>query len=143
MWATLAERSRLCTVSPTPPRRSPSLRHRPWAGFCKALAGKSRRKSALQLADFEEFHLASEESAAGGQTEAPEAEDDTDHHFISFVEKGGDIYELDGAKTCPVNHGAVGGGLLEAAARVIKAEFIDVQDAGNIHFNIMALVRQG
>jgi len=102
--------------------------------------GLSPEEIGAQLADMEEFHLASDESAAGGQTEAPEAEEDTDHHFISFVAVDGDIYELDGAKPFPINHGPAGDDMLEAVANVIKAEFME-KDPGNIHFNVMALVK--
>ena len=35
----------------------------------------------------------------------PNIEDDVDLHFIVFVEKDGDLYELDGAKPFPINHG--------------------------------------
>jgi len=28
-----------------------------------------------------------------------------DHHFIGFVQKEGCIYELDGCKEFPINHG--------------------------------------
>ena len=45
-------------------------------------------------------------SSLEGQTAAPDAETDVDLHFICFVKKDGDIYELDGRKPFPINHGA-------------------------------------
>lgn len=40
-----------------------------------------------------------------GQTEAPDAQDDVDLHFVCIVHKDGYIYELDGRKCRPINHG--------------------------------------
>jgi hypothetical protein len=40
--------------------------------------------------------------------QAPALEDDVDLHFIAFVQKDGNLYELDGAKPYPINHGATG-----------------------------------
>jgi len=108
--------------------------------FLESIRGKTPQEAGGLLADASELHQASETSAAGGQTAAPEATADVDAHFIAFVEKGGDVYELDGAKAFPVNHGPAGGKLLEAAAKVIKANFMD-QDPDSIHFNMMALVK--
>jgi len=101
--------------------------------------GESPEVIGAALADFEEFHEASEESAEGGQTEAPEADEELNHHFISFVEQDGDVYELDGTKAFPINHGPVGDGLLNAATQVVKTKFM-AQDVENIQFNMMALV---
>mmetsp|Transcript_40637 Transcript_40637/g.81890 ORF Transcript_40637/g.81890 Transcript_40637/m.81890 type:complete len:257 (+) Transcript_40637:38-808(+) len=108
--------------------------------FLDSIKGKTPQEAGGLLADASDLHAASEASAAGGQTAAPEATADVDAHFIAFVEKGGEVYELDGAKAFPVNHGPTGGKLLEAAAQVIKANFMD-QDPESIHFNMMALVK--
>mmetsp|Transcript_65269 Transcript_65269/g.204518 ORF Transcript_65269/g.204518 Transcript_65269/m.204518 type:complete len:257 (-) Transcript_65269:53-823(-) len=113
----------------------------PIGKFFESIRGKTPKEAGSLLADASDLHQASEASAAGGQTAAPEATADVDAHFIAFVEKGGDIYELDGAKAFPINHGPTGGKLLEAAAKVIKAAFMDT-DPDSIHFNMMALVKQ-
>jgi len=102
--------------------------------------GQSAKVIGAALADMEDFHLASEECAAGGQTEAPEADEDTNHHFICFVERGGHVIELDGCKDRPINHGPAGSDFLAAATKVIKAEFME-KDPDNIQFNMMALVK--
>lgn len=112
----------------------------PLGRFLQQIQGKSPQEAGSLLADAKELHEASEVSAQGGQTEAPEATAATDHHFIAFVEKEGDIYELDGAKAFPINHGSAGGNLLKAAAKVIQEKFMD-KDPDNIQFNMMALVR--
>lgn len=81
---------------------------------------------------------ATSESAQGGQTAAPEVGADVNHHFVAFVVHGGNVYELDGTKPWPINHGPVGeDGLLASAAEIIKKEFIAHVPDGM--FNAMAL----
>jgi len=111
------------------------------ARFLGATKGKSPQEAGAALADAAELHCASEASAQGGQTAAPEATASVDAHFICFVEKDGDVYELDGNKAFPINHGASGGDLMKATAQVIKKSFMD-KDPENIRFNMMALVKQ-
>ncbi|KAJ8919734.1 hypothetical protein NQ315_006262 [Exocentrus adspersus] len=57
-------------------------------------------------ADSEAFKLISahQEMAMEGQTEANPNEQ-VNHHFVAFVEKDGNLYELDGRKDFPINHG--------------------------------------
>ena len=82
---------------------------------------------------------ATSESAQGGQTAAPEVGADVNHHFVAFVAHQGNVYELDGTKPWPINHGPVGeGGLLASAAEVIKKEYIEIIGADGL-FNMMAL----
>lgn len=52
------------------------------------------------------FYLinAHQELAMEGQTELNPNEK-VNHHFAAFVEKGGNLYELDGRKAFPINHG--------------------------------------
>eukprot|EP00747_Dinoflagellata_sp_TGD_P181349 gnl/TRDRNA2_/TRDRNA2_35158_c0_seq1.p1 gnl/TRDRNA2_/TRDRNA2_35158_c0~~gnl/TRDRNA2_/TRDRNA2_35158_c0_seq1.p1 ORF type:complete len:266 (+),score=53.98 gnl/TRDRNA2_/TRDRNA2_35158_c0_seq1:80-799(+) len=113
----------------------------PLGKFLASIKGKTSEEAGALLADAADLHMASEASAAGGQTAAPEASAATDHHFVCFIEKDGDVYELDGNKAFPVNHGSSGGDLLAAATRAIKTEFMD-KDPENIQFNMMALVKQ-
>ena len=37
--------------------------------------------------------------------QAPSVDEDINLHFICFVEKDGHLYELDGRKPFPINHG--------------------------------------
>jgi len=83
---------------------------------------------------------ASETSALGGQTEPPDREDELDNHFICFVPVEGHLYELDGRKAFPINHGPTSPEtFLSDAARVIKVNFMAL-DPDNYNFNVMALV---
>merc|ERR1711971_1372451 len=93
------------------------------------------------LADATELHAASEASAQHGQTAAPEATAEVKCHFIAFVEKEGCIYELDGAKLGPINHGrrSEHHTFLKAVAGVIQTQFI-AKDPESLRWNMMALV---
>ncbi len=68
--------------------------------------------------------------------------DDDVFHFVSYVPIKGRLYELDGLKEGPVDHGAVpdGGHWLDLAAPIIEQRMQKYQ-AGEIHFNLMALVQ--
>lgn len=47
-----------------------------------------------------------QEAAQQGDTAAPNPDEVVQLHFIVFVHKDGSLYELDGRKTSPINHGA-------------------------------------
>lgn len=112
----------------------------PLGGFLAQIRELGPEAAGQLLADASELHQASEASAVGGQTAAPQAAASVDHHFVAFVEKGGDVYELDGCKAFPVNHGPSEGDLLGAVAKIVRRCFME-PDPENIHLNMMALVR--
>ena len=66
--------------------------------------------------------------------------DDDVFHFVSYVPIQGRLYELDGLKEGPIDHGAVGDDWLDLARPIIEQRMAKYQ-AGEIHFNLMALVR--
>ena len=61
------------------------------------------------------------------------------------MESGGRLFELDGRKIAPVDHGPTSKEtLLKDAARAIKKEFVQSETAeGSINFNLLALVGGG
>lgn len=78
------------------------------------------------------------ESAQEGQTEAPSEDIEVYHHFIAFVEKDGSLYELDGRKPSPINHGSTQPEtLLEDAARICKDYM--ARDPEEVRFTVVAL----
>lgn len=81
---------------------------------------------------------AHKELAQEGQTNTPGADDPVNHHFITFVHKDGVLYELDGRKAFPVNHGpTTQDTLLEDAAKICK-EFM-ARDPQEVRFTVVAL----
>lgn len=81
---------------------------------------------------------AHKELAQEGQTNTPSAEDPVNHHFITFVHKNGFLYELDGRKAFPINHGpTTPESFLEDAAKVCK-EFM-ARDPEEVRFTVVAL----
>jgi len=68
--------------------------------------------------------------------------DDDVFHFVSYVPIKGRLYELDGLKEGPVDHGAIpsDGDWLDLARPVIEQRMARYQ-AGEIHFNLMAIVQ--
>ncbi|CAH0695104.1 unnamed protein product [Spodoptera exigua] len=81
---------------------------------------------------------AHKELAQEGQTNTPSAEDPVNHHFITFVHKDGFLYELDGRKAFPINHGpTTPDSLLEDSAKICKAFM--ARDPNEVRFTVIAL----
>lgn len=89
--------------------------------------------------DIDSIH---EEAAQQGDTAAPSADEEVDLHFAAFVCRDGALYELDGRKVAPINHGACTPQLLlERAADVVRRNFMDRADS--VQFNLIALAAPG
>ncbi|ORY94661.1 hypothetical protein BCR43DRAFT_531793 [Syncephalastrum racemosum] len=77
-------------------------------------------------------------SAQTGQTQAPDLNAKIDLHFICFTEVDHHLYELDGRKTFPINHGKCTD-LVEDAAKVMR-QFI-ANDPGHQNYSAIALTK--
>jgi len=66
--------------------------------------------------------------------------DDDVFHFVSFIPINGRIYELDGLKAGPVDHGPAGEDWTENVRPIIEARMQKYQQ-GEIHFNLMAVIQ--
>ncbi|XP_023949033.1 ubiquitin carboxyl-terminal hydrolase isozyme L3 [Bicyclus anynana] len=90
------------------------------------------------LESFEGIINAHKELAQEGQTNTPSADEPVNHHFITFVHKDGALYELDGRKPFPINHGSTtADSLLEDASKICK-EFM-ARDPEEVRFTVVAL----
>ncbi|XP_055695578.1 ubiquitin carboxyl-terminal hydrolase-like [Lutzomyia longipalpis] len=86
----------------------------------------------------EEFIETHKEVAQEGQTEAPDPHDKVNYHFIAFVNKNGQLFELDGSREFPVKHGPTSSEtFLQDAAKICKTFMEDNPD--EVRFNVIAL----
>ncbi|KAJ3341182.1 Ubiquitin carboxyl-terminal hydrolase isozyme L3 [Gonapodya sp. JEL0774] len=109
------------------------------AHISRSSEGKSPDERAKVLEQCKELEQVHEGMAREGQTEAPPLESEVLPHYVAFVYKGGHIYEMDGAKPFPINHGPCKEEeLLEKAAKEVQA-FID-RDPDMTEFSVIALV---
>jgi ubiquitin carboxyl-terminal hydrolase L3 len=77
-------------------------------------------------------------SSESNQTGRGNLDDNVETHFVAMVHVDGTLYELDGRKKGPVNHGpTTPSGLLRDACRIVQ-EFMD-RDPGELRFTILAL----
>ncbi|KAJ1642147.1 ubiquitinyl hydrolase 1, partial [Dispira simplex] len=100
----------------------------------RALGEESPAVRASLLENSTELADAHRDSAAQGQTEAPDAETVTNLHFVCLVPVGGRLVELDGSKDQPIDHGPCTD-VLADSARVAK-EFM-ARDPDNVQFNLV------
>jgi ubiquitin carboxyl-terminal hydrolase L3 len=106
-------------------------------GETKDLSPEERGKHLESDTTFGEVH---EEVAQEGQTQAPPRDEKVDLHFVAFVHHKGTLYELDGRRDGPVNHGpTTEDSLLEDTAEVVK-KFM-ARDPENLNFTVVALAK--
>ncbi|KZT62421.1 cysteine proteinase [Calocera cornea HHB12733] len=82
-------------------------------------------------------------AALQGQTEAPAADAEVDHHYVCFVRshKNGHLYQMDGMLNGPMDLGEAGGGddvMSESSLQVVR-KFVETGEEGNVGFSLMAL----
>ncbi|OXU24718.1 hypothetical protein TSAR_008378 [Trichomalopsis sarcophagae] len=101
----------------------------------KDLTSQQRGEKLMEAQGISSTH---EDFAQEGQTEAPSEDEKVIHHFVAFVERDGSIYELDGRKPYPINHGSSNSEtFLEDAARICR-EYMN-REPGEVRFTMMAL----
>ena len=115
------------------------LKDGPLKCFLESTKSLSPKERAIALETDKGITLCHGESALQGQTQA--IDEKVDLHFIAFIHKDGHLYELDGRKPFPVNHGSTSAGsFLEDSAAVCK-KFMD-RDPTLLQFNIVALAKE-
>jgi len=106
--------------------------------FLENTKAKSPEERAKQLEDDNDVCGVHDEIAKKGQTAAPSLEDSVDYHFVAFVEKDGNLYDLDGRKPGPLNCGSTSKEtFLKDAAKLCRSYM--ERDPENINFTVIAL----
>ncbi|XP_037911694.1 ubiquitin carboxyl-terminal hydrolase isoform X2 [Hermetia illucens] len=106
--------------------------------YLKAATSLSPEERGRTLEADEAFTTAHHELAQQGQT-AANPDEGANHHFVALINKDGHLFELDGRKSAPVDHGETSEGkFLNDAARVCK-EFME-RDPDEVRFTVIALV---
>lgn len=88
----------------------------------RELTAEQRGKLLEGFTEISEFH---QKLALEGQTDANSG-DPVDHHFVAFVNHGGDLYELDGRKSFPVKHGKTSANTLLEVSRICILYIYDI-----------------
>ncbi|KAJ5068025.1 ubiquitin carboxyl-terminal hydrolase [Anaeramoeba ignava] len=112
-------------------------------GFLKEFYDKTKdlnpEERAKLLEESDEIQDQHDKSSKEGDTTPPDPNERVEYHFISFVNVDDSIYEMDGRKAFPINHGKTSRlSFLQDAADVIKKKFMDL-DPQEIHFTLNIL----
>ena len=75
------------------------------ARFFNATKSNTPEERAKALEDDKNISMVHDQIAREGQTAAPNLGDEVDYHYVTFVERGEQLYELDGAKSSPIHCG--------------------------------------
>ncbi|XP_022658734.1 ubiquitin carboxyl-terminal hydrolase isozyme L3-like [Varroa destructor] len=109
--------------------------------FLKAGKDKSPEGKAKLLEDNSDIKEIHENFAHQGQTATPNIDDKLDLHFVAIVLADGYVYELDGRKSGPIQHGLSSEAtFLKDAADVCKKYITSTPDV--LNFSVAALVKQ-
>jgi ubiquitin carboxyl-terminal hydrolase L3 len=108
-----------------------------FAKFLNETKSMTPAQRAEALERNEDIEVQHEQVAEQGGSEV-ESKTNENLHFIAFVRMDGQLYELDGCKSRPINHGQTSEQtLLQDAAKVIR-QFMK-RDPKDIRFNLVAL----
>lgn len=106
--------------------------------FLEESVSVSPKERARYLENYDAIRVTHETSAHEGQTEAPNIDENVDLYFIALVHVDGHLYELDGQKPFPINHGKTSDEtLLEGAIEICK-KFME-HDSDELRFDAIAL----
>ncbi|XP_066166268.1 ubiquitin carboxyl-terminal hydrolase 3 isoform X2 [Oryza sativa Japonica Group] len=106
--------------------------------FIKSTSGMTSYERAVFLEKDDDMARAHLSAASAGDTKLS---DDVEEHYICFVECDGTLYELDGMKPGPINHGPSSSkSLLQDAVNIIKATMHNIPNS--VNFNVIVLSRK-
>eukprot|EP01006_Ploeotia_vitrea_P023219 TRINITY_DN55663_c0_g1_i1.p2 TRINITY_DN55663_c0_g1~~TRINITY_DN55663_c0_g1_i1.p2 ORF type:complete len:258 (+),score=151.39 TRINITY_DN55663_c0_g1_i1:31-774(+) len=101
----------------------------------KDMSPQERGEALGESDDIEEAH---QDVANEASSEVPEDLENVNLHFNAFVCVEGCLYELDGRKAFPINHGKTSPDTLLADAVAVVKKFM-ARDPNNIRFNMVSL----
>jgi ubiquitin carboxyl-terminal hydrolase L3 len=107
------------------------------ANFYAKVQGKNAEEAGKIFENNDELKEKHVSATEEGQTNVNEHQD-TCNHFIAFVEKGGYIYELDGRKKRPVNHGPTSAETFLQDACLVAKGFMD-REPENVNAGLIVL----
>ncbi|KAJ1794085.1 Ubiquitin carboxyl-terminal hydrolase isozyme L3 [Coemansia sp. RSA 2399] len=107
------------------------------AAFFERVNGLSPEAKAAELEQSSALADAHKSGAAEGQTEAPAADAEVEHHYAAYAIVDGDLYEIDGRLPAPINHGP-STDVLKDGARVIKKR-IAAFEGDSQQFSVISL----
>lgn len=109
--------------------------------FLEDTASMSPQERAAYLeeppADAPDVDDAHQCAAQEGDTAPPGADENVLLHFVALVHRAGCLYELDGRKKRPINHGPTSPDRLLQDAAVVVRKFVELSNSHN--FSLMAL----
>ncbi|OWM88342.1 ubiquitin carboxyl-terminal hydrolase 3 [Punica granatum] len=106
--------------------------------FFKSTSSMDPHQRAAFLENDRDMEVAHSVAATAGDTEAS---DNVDTHFICFSCVDGELYELDGRKSCPISHGPSSPStLLQDAAKVIRGMI--EKNPESLNFNVIAVSKK-
>ncbi|XP_028405583.1 ubiquitin carboxyl-terminal hydrolase isozyme L3-like [Dendronephthya gigantea] len=106
--------------------------------FIESTKSLTPEEKAAKLESDESMIEAHDNFAQEGQTEAPSRDEHVNLHFVALVEKDGHLYELDGRKKFPINHGKSSAETFLQDATKVCREYVK-RDPDNLRFTVIAL----
>lgn len=81
------------------------------------------------------------EVASEGQTTPPDDNEEVLHHYVAFVHKEGHLYELDGSRDFPINHGPSSEDTFLKDAAAVCRQYMNI-DPETVTFTVVALTAE-
>ena len=106
--------------------------------FMNSTSGKSPDEVAQFLNEDDGLEATHEVAANEGQTAQVDIDEPVNNHFVCLSHVDGHLYELDGRKKGPVNHGKTSPATLLADACAVVKEYM-ARDPEEVRFTIVAL----
>jgi len=106
--------------------------------FLQGSVGLSPEKIGESLETNESIQSCHSQCAHEGQSETVAAETNVNLHFVAFAHVDGALYELDGRKKFPINHGASSKDTFLSDA-VAKCQDFMKRNPNELNFSVIAL----